>query len=215
VHPLPAESRVDSLTILNVQKHFVAKGNHFLSVSKLENRWGNWLLPVTAALALIADQVSKHIIVNNLHHSQEWTPIPSLQWLFAITYTTNTGAAFGLFPDSSVLFIIIALIVVVAIFIYHRQLAAHQWLLRFSLGLQLGGALGNLMDRLTRGYVVDFIYFKFWPVFNVADSCIVVGVALMAYFLLKEDKAEKEQQKATAADSHDKENSGENLSATP
>jgi signal peptidase II len=184
-----------------------------LLVSKSRIKWGHLILPITATLALIADQASKYIIASSLERFEEWAPIPSLQWLFAITYTTNTGAAFGLFPNSGALFIVIAVVVVIAIFIYYRQLATQQRLLRFSLGLQLGGALGNLLDRLTRGYVVDFIHFKFWPVFNVADSCIVVGVALMAYFLLKEGQAEaNERQETMATGGSDQENSGQNLS---
>jgi signal peptidase II len=167
-------------------------------------------------MVLAADQGSKYIIVNSLQRYQEWVPIPALQWLFAITYTTNTGAAFGLFPNGSVFFAVIAVVVALTILIYHRQLDSHQWLLRLSLGLQLGGAVGNLLDRLIRGHVVDFIHFKFWPVFNVADSCIVVGVALMAYFLLKEERERPlEQRRVSAAEGHEKENSERNLSAAP
>jgi signal peptidase II len=187
-----------------------------LSTSKLRDTWGiRLLLPITAAMVLLADQSSKYIIVNSLQRYQEWAPIPALRRLFAITYTTNTGAAFGLFPNGSVFFVLIAVAVVIAILVYYQQLATHQWLLRLSLGLQLGGALGNLLDRLTRGYVVDFIYFKFWPVFNVADSCIVVGVALMAYVLLKEGKENPGEQEVSAAGGHEQENSEPNLSATP
>lgn len=181
--------------------------------SEFKNKWSRLILPLTAVLVLAADQASKHLVIKNLARSQEWVPIPSLRWLFAITYTTNTGAAFGLFPDSGVLFIVVALVVVVAIFIYHRQLAAYQWLLRLSLGLQLGGALGNLLDRLARGHVVDFIHFKFWPVFNMADSCIVVGVALMTYLLLREGEAEREREAAVAEASSDTESPGQDLSA--
>lgn len=184
--------------------------------SSFPKSWARLILPVAAALALFGDQISKHIIINTLQRYEEWAPIPSLQWLFAITYTTNTGAAFGLFPDGSLFFVIVAVVVVVAILVYHRQIAAQQWLLRLGLGLQLGGALGNLLDRLTRGYVVDFIYFKFWPVFNVADSCIVLGVALMAYFLLREGKeGPGEEQETAASEGHDQGSSERNLSATP
>ena len=165
-------------------------------------------------MVLLADQSSKYIIVNSLQRYQEWAPIPALRRLFAITYTTNTGAAFGLFPNGSVFFVLIAVTVVLAILVYYRQLATHQWLLRLSLGLQLGGAVGNLLDRLTRGYVVDFIYFKFWPVFNVADSCIVVGAAVMAFFLLREgEERSGDRPQATASESHGQEGSGQNLSA--
>lgn len=186
-----------------------------MSASKSKDKWSSLILPVTVALVLIGDQVSKYIIANSLQLYQEWVPIPALHWLLAITYITNTGAAFGLFPQGSAFFVVVAVVVAVAILVYHRQVTTHQRLLRFSLGLQLGGALGNLLDRLIRGYVVDFIYFKFWPVFNVADSCIFVGVALMAYFLLKEEKERAgEQPEASAAGSHDKESSEKNLSTT-
>ena len=183
-----------------------------MSAPEVKNPGGYLVLLIIATLALAADQASKHIVVNSLQLYQEWAPIPSLQWLFAITPTTNTGAAFGLFPDGGLLFIVIAIVVVVAILVYHRQLATRQWLLRVSLGLQLGGALGNLVDRLTRGYVVDFIHFKFWPVFNVADSCIFVGVTLMAFFLLREGRTEASQQTGAAiTESNDQESSEKNL----
>lgn len=182
---------------------------------RLGDGWKRLILPATVALVLIADQVSKNIIVNNLQIYQEWAPIPALQWLFAITYITNTGAAFGIFPQGSSVFIVIAVVVVIALLIYQRQIAAHQRLLHVSLGLQLGGAMGNLVDRLTRGHVVDFLYFKFWPIFNVADASIVVGVALMAYFLLQEGKEGPGERGETVAEGHEKENAEQNLSATP
>jgi signal peptidase II len=89
------------------------------------------------------------------------------------------------------LFVVIAVIVVAAIIFYYRHLPTGQWWIKVSLGLQLGGALGNLLDRLRQGYVIDFIDFKIWPVFNLADSSIVVGVAILAYYLLRE-RDEKE-----------------------
>jgi signal peptidase II len=75
-------------------------------------------------------------------------------------------------------------VVIGVIVAYFRFLPANRPWLRLSLGLQLGGALGNLIDRLRQGYVVDFIYFKNMPVFNIADCCIVVGVAILAFHLL-------------------------------
>ncbi len=187
-----------------------------MSASKLKVTWNRLTLLFIALLVLLADQGSKHLIVNSLQRHQEWAPIPSLQWLFAITYTTNTGAAFGLFPGGSQFFIVVAVVVVIVMLAYYQQLAANQWLLKLGLGLQLGGAMGNLADRLVRGHVVDFIYFKFWPVFNVADSCIFVGVVLMAIFLLKEGKEKpEEQQDVPVAEGHEKENPKRNLSAAP
>jgi len=108
-----------------------------------------------------------------------------LRDLVSLTYVTNTGAAFGLLPDHGLFFIAIAAIVVIAILVYHRHLP-DKALVKASLGLQLGGALGNLTDRLRYGYVIDFIDFKVWPVFNLADSAIVIGVAVLAYYLLRD-----------------------------
>ena len=149
------------------------------------------ILLAVALLILIADQISKYLVLSNLHPGQSWNPVASLTPWVSITHVTNTGVAFGLFPDRGSFFVIIAMIVVAAIIFYYRQLPAGQWWIKVSLGLQLGGALGNLVDRLRLGYVVDFIDFKIWPVFNVADSSIVIGVAILAYYLLR-DRDEKE-----------------------
>jgi signal peptidase II len=149
------------------------------------------ILPAVALLVLVADQTSKYLVLSNLNPGQSWNPVASLTRWVSITHVTNTGAAFGLFPDQSSLFVVIAVIVVAAIIFYYRHLPTGQWWIKVSLGLQLGGALGNLMDRLRMGYVVDFIDFKIWPVFNLADSAIVIGVAILAYYLLR-DRGEKE-----------------------
>jgi signal peptidase II len=149
------------------------------------------ILPAMALLTLAADQTSKYLVLSNLSPGQSWNPVAFLTTWASITHVTNTGAAFGLFPDRSSLFVAIAVIVVAAIIFYYRHLPASQWWIKVSLGLQLGGALGNLLDRLRLGYVVDFIDFKIWPVFNLADSAIVIGVAILAYYLLR-DRGEKE-----------------------
>jgi signal peptidase II len=157
----------------------------------------NWLILLgVASLTLIADRVSKWIVTENLALSESWhPPFPQLKSVFSFTYITNTGAAFGLFPDYGLLIVIIAPVVIAAIIYYYRHLPAGYLLMRFALGLQLGGALGNLVDRLRQGYVVDFIDLNFWPlqswpVFNLADSAVVVGVSLLAIALLREDVAD-------------------------
>jgi signal peptidase II len=150
------------------------------------------ILPAVALLVLVADQISKYLVLSNLAPGQFWNPITSLTPWVSITHVTNTGAAFGLFQDRGPLFVVIAVLVVAAIIFYYRQLPAGQWWIKASLGLQLGGALGNLLDRLRLDYkVIDFIDFKIWPVFNLADSAIVLGVAVLAYYLLR-DSDEKE-----------------------
>lgn len=154
--------------------------------------WKGTLLLGMALLVLMADQVSKHLIMSYLPLGVPWNPVPPLRRLVSLTYVTNTGAAFGLFPNQSLLFVVIAVLVVIAIVAYHRHLPTDQTLVKASLGLQLGGALGNLTDRLRYGYVIDFIDFKIWPVFNLADSAIVVGVAILAYYSLR-DRGERER----------------------
>ncbi len=171
-------------------------------------KWKKAVLPVVAALTLAIDQISKYLVSTNLQPGESWNPIVSLKNWVSITYVTNTGAAFGLLPEKSLVFVIIAIIVVVAILVYHRHLPQNQWLITISLGLQLGGALGNLVDRLRSvllaegrlierfryAHVVDFLDFKIWPVFNLADSAIVLGVAILAYYLLLDRSAESENE---------------------
>ncbi len=160
-----------------------------------------WIfLTIVAACVIVVDQAAKALIVANVPLNGEWAPIPDLAHLFAITHTTNTGAAFGIFPDSGVVFLIIPVIVSGFIVYYYRKLPDQGgWPVRLALGLQLGGALGNLIDRVRLGYVVDFIHLKFWPVFNVADSCIVIGVVVLAGVLLLEDRKERRQGDAESA----------------
>jgi signal peptidase II len=97
-----------------------------------------------------------------------------------------------MFPDQGNFFIVIAVVVALTILLYYRYLPTGEWLVRLSLGLQLGGALGNLLDRLRYGHVVDFVDIGFWPIFNVADVSIVSGVAILAYCLWREDRTAQE-----------------------
>jgi signal peptidase II len=147
-----------------------------------------WLLLLgVAALAILADQVSKAYVVARLDLHESWMPLGFIEPLFRFTHVHNTGAAFGLFPQGGSIFLLIAVIVSAIIVYYYRQIPGHAWLVRLALGLQLGGALGNVIDRVRLGYVVDFFNVEYWPVFNVADSCIVIGVALLALAMLREE----------------------------
>jgi signal peptidase II len=150
-----------------------------------EKKWRGFLLPLVAILILVIDRISKRVVMANLRPGESWNPVAALERWVSLTYVTNTGAAFGLFPDYGGIFMIIAVVVVVVIVVYHRYLPGEQWLVQISLGLQLGGALGNLLDRLRYGHVIDFIDFKVWPIFNVADSSLFVGVVILAFHLLR------------------------------
>lgn len=147
-------------------------------------KWRNVVFPLTVLLIIAADQLSKIWIRASLAVGQSLpeTGFPRL------THVTNTGAAFGLFQGQSFPLTIVALVGVVvlllyAFLIYRRFPFLDNRLVWVSLGLVLGGTVGNLIDRLRLGYVTDFIDFGFWPTFNIADSAIVVGVIILAYSL--------------------------------
>ena len=143
----------------------------------------NLALFVVALLILAADQASKSWVIENIPLNTSYDIIPPLRDVFVLTYITNAGAAFGLFPQLSIVFTFVALIVSCVIVWYYRSIPAGQWLVRLSLGLQLGGAIGNLMDRLRFGFVTDLFYIRYFPVFNVADLAIVSGVCLLMFQL--------------------------------
>jgi signal peptidase II len=117
--------------------------------------------------------------------------IPVLEDFFHITYVKNPGAAFGILQHQTGLFIAIAILVVLAVVYYYPRLPAGCRWLRIGLGLQLGGALGNLLDRMRFGYVIDFFDFRIWPVFNIADMAIVIGVGLLLWEILHMPADEK------------------------
>jgi len=142
-------------------------------------------------IALSIDLISKVLIDENLVYGDR---IPVIEGFFYLTHVRNTGAAFGLFADGPVVirlsfFISISIVAIGIIFSFFRKLAPGERLPALALGLILGGALGNLIDRIFRQEVVDFLQFRLWrgytwPDFNFADSFIVVGVAILVLELL-------------------------------
>ena len=121
-------------------------------------RLGEILFPfLVTGTVLLIDQVTKNLVETRIPLYSYWAPIPALANIFRITHTANTGAVFGLFQGSGWFFAILAVVVASAIVYFNVTLPGRQWLLRLALGLQLGGALGNLTDRLRQGHVTDFI----------------------------------------------------------
>jgi signal peptidase II len=134
------------------------------------------------ALVFVADQALKAVISGSLSPGDFW---PNAGWPLRITYTTNTGAAFGILQGQGFFLVISTLIGLGAIAAYYLYPPFDHGVLRFALSLMLGGALGNLFDRLRQGYVVDFINSHgWWPTFNLADSAITIGIAILVGFLL-------------------------------
>lgn len=146
------------------------------------------ILYLTAVLVVVVDQLTK-LWVLDLLGSQEGTYVPVVGDLLWLRMVHNRGAAFGLGQNASYLFALAAIAVAVGIVLYSRKLSFSPWILRVALGLELGGAIGNLVDRLRLGYVVDFIDVRLWPyVFNVSDAAITIGVVLLLFTLLLEPR---------------------------
>ncbi|MDD5126903.1 MAG: signal peptidase II [Dehalococcoidales bacterium] len=141
---------------------------------------------LVGALIVIADQLSKSWIRTNILPGHVLVD----QGFFRIVHIRNTGAAFGIFPGQSEVLAAVAIagvVVLIACAFFSRRylpvLDSTPGMI--ALGLVLGGTLGNLVDRLRQGSVTDFIDFKFWPIFNVADSAVTVGIIIIAYSLLR------------------------------
>lgn len=150
----------------------------------------DWILLQLAALALALDQLTKFVVRQTLEWHYSW---PATGF-FRFTHVHNTGSAFGLFQDQNLPLLFVSLVgVVVLAYIYQTQ-ERPTHLLRVSIALMLGGALGNLTDRIHQGHVTDFIDVGPWPVFNIADSAIVVGLIMMGWLLLvRRDQPETEE----------------------
>jgi signal peptidase II len=138
-----------------------------------------------AFAVVVLDQWTKRIAEERLRDGEARSvPVPLTGDFLRLTYVENRGAAFGLLQDQTALFVLVGLVVIGVIAASYRHLPRTGLVVHLALGLQLGGAVGNLIDRMRQGYVVDFVDFGYhsnwWPVFNVADSAIVVGVALLA-----------------------------------
>ena len=131
---------------------------------------------------VILDQFSKYIVVENMALGES---IPIIEEVFHLTYILNPGAAFGMFAHNRLFFIAIAVIVIGIIIWARREILASPWEVKAGCGLFLGGAIGNLIDRARQGLVIDFFDFRIWPVFNIADIAICIGVGLIIWNLLK------------------------------
>jgi signal peptidase II len=146
------------------------------------------LVAGVAAAVFVLDRVTKAWVSENIPLG---TARPVIGDYVRIVHAQNTGAAFGLLPERTTLLSVLSVVAVLAIVYYYRQIASNSTLVSATLGMQLGGAFGNLLDRVAQGYVVDFVDVgigdvRFWA-FNVADSSIVVGIILVTLALWYEE----------------------------
>jgi len=136
------------------------------------NRWKGWL-GVTTVIIILLDQLTKYILELEKPSSG------------IISYTQNTGAGFGILPGQTIILGVISTVVAILIIAYYPKIPSERFPL-WCWGMFLGGVIGNLIDRLVRGYVVDFINIGFWPAFNIADSAITIGaMGLLIYYWKK------------------------------
>jgi signal peptidase II len=147
--------------------------------------------------AIVAlDQWTKWLVRTNLHFQSSWLP-QGWEWLSPyarIVNWNNSGAAFGMFQSASLVFTVLAFLVIAAILYYYPKVETEDWPLRVAMGMQMGGALGNLIDRLTQGgSVTDFISVGTFPVFNVADASISIGVVVLILGVWWKERQEKKQ----------------------
>ena len=138
---------------------------------------------------VLADQAVKLGIARTMRLGES---IPVLSGIFHITYIENPGAAFGMLANQRWFFIIAGILVILAACVMYRRLSETGRLVRLGAALLLGGAVGNLIDRIRLGRVIDFLDFRVWPVFNIADIGICVGVACLIYTLMRDGEKERE-----------------------
>ena len=129
-------------------------------------------------LVFIIDQLVKHLVVSTMHLGQS---LPVIKGIFHITYVLNPGAAFGMLEHQRWFFIVVALAAVLLGVAFYKKLQQESFLMRSGAGLLLGGAVGNLADRIQSGLVVDFLDFRVWPVFNIADIAICAGAGMLIF----------------------------------
>lgn len=147
-----------------------------------ERRSAHWQQFVLVALCVVAvDQFSKRFVDANLALGESW---PSESWPFRILHIKNTGAAFSMLQNQTLFLTVMSVVGLGAILLYFRFRPSDHPLLRIALALQLGGALGNLIDRVRYGEVTDLLKIPRWPVFNLADTAISIGVGTVIIFLL-------------------------------
>lgn len=145
-------------------------------------------------IVFLTDQFTKWL-VREFIEFRESVPVDGF---FRLTHTFNTGSAFGLFQDQNLPLIIVSVVAIAILTLIYRSQPQPGNLLRLSLGLQFGGAAGNLLDRVRLGHVTDFVDVGSWPIFNVADASIVTGLALLAWLFLISDGSKSSSAKSSA-----------------
>jgi signal peptidase II len=146
---------------------------------------GQWLgLSLIACIAVLADQLTKQIVASQLSLDQQVQIVGP----FSIHHVQNSGIAFGLFAQATAVVIVLTTVAVGWMLVFFARSGSRHPVLPAALGLLIGGSVSNLVDRVRLGHVTDFLDLRYWPAFNLADSCIVVGVAILLAALVAADR---------------------------
>ena len=165
-----------------------------------------WIVLVVAVLVIVIDQAIKYLVSTSLPFGGAWSPLPALSPFFQIVYVSNTGVAFGLFKNLGAVFVIVPLIISGIIILYARRLRADQKFMALALGLTLGGALGNVIDRIRFGHVIDYFDIGVGTLRNAsnfADWSIVLGVILLGVATLLDERKQKQESAQAASKTAD------------
>ena len=180
--PAGEEARRDGLAAVSVAER------------SLSAEAAQWLsLALVTVAAVVADQVTKHIVSSQLALDEEIAVIGP----FSIHHVQNSGIAFGLFPDATVAVIVLTTVAVGWMLVFFARAGARHPVLPVALGLLLGGSISNLADRVRLGHVTDFLDVRYWPAFNIADVCIIVGVVLLVGTMLAGERSPRRRHGAS------------------
>jgi signal peptidase II len=167
-------SRSDGLAPISVAaRSLAARPRHWAALGAI------------AGAAIVADQLTKHVVASQLWLDQDVKVLGP----FSIHHVQNSGIAFGLFAEATSVVIVLTLVAVAWMIVYFSRSGARHPLLPVAVGLLIGGSVSNLADRIRLGHVTDFLDLRYWPAFNLADSFIVIGVAILLGALVSADRA--------------------------
>jgi signal peptidase II len=167
-------SRSDGLAPISVAaRSLAARPRHWAALGAI------------AAAAIVADQLTKHIVASQLWLDENVDVVGP----FSIHHVQNSGIAFGLFAQATGVVIVLTLVAIGWMIVYFSRSGARHPLLPVAVGLLIGGSMSNLADRIRLGHVTDFLDLRYWPAFNLADSFIVIGVAILLGALVSADRA--------------------------
>jgi len=167
-------SRSDGLAPISVAaRSLAARPRHWVALAAI------------AVAAIIADQLTKHVVASQLWLDENVKVLGP----FSIHHVQNSGIAFGLFAQATGVVIVLTLVAIAWMIVYFSRSGARHPLLPVAVGLLIGGSISNLADRIRLGHVTDFLDLRYWPAFNLADSFIVIGVAILLGALVSADRA--------------------------